>query len=159
MANRAGHRTVSLAIPAKADYVVLARLALSAVCRLTPLPPEDVADLKLAISEAASGLIADEALSGGGVGGRTPSEGAGPGSPADETASDLGGASPDLAGRLSFCFELLGGQLVVDIDGAGQADSPTEEQELGRAIIAATVDDCEYDEGHVRLIKYLDRAK
>jgi anti-sigma regulatory factor (Ser/Thr protein kinase) len=49
--------SVSLTIPAKGDYVVLARLALSAVCRLTPLRPEDVADLKLAITEAAGGLV------------------------------------------------------------------------------------------------------
>ena len=34
-------RTVSLTIPAKPDYVVLARLALSAVCRLSPLAPEE----------------------------------------------------------------------------------------------------------------------
>lgn len=49
--------SVSLTIPAKGDYVVLARLALSAVCRLTPLRAEDVADLKLAITEAAAGVV------------------------------------------------------------------------------------------------------
>jgi serine/threonine-protein kinase RsbW len=48
---------VLLTVPAKPDYIVLARLALSAVCRLTPLRPEDVADLKLAITEAATGLM------------------------------------------------------------------------------------------------------
>ena len=42
-------RDVSLTIPARPDYLVLARLALSAVCRLTPLSPEEIADLKLAI--------------------------------------------------------------------------------------------------------------
>ena len=47
-------RDVSLTIPARPDYLVLARLALSAVCRLTPLSPEEVADLKLAITEAAN---------------------------------------------------------------------------------------------------------
>jgi serine/threonine-protein kinase RsbW len=51
---------VVLTVPAKPDYVVLARLALSAVCRLTPLRPEDVADLKLAITEAATGLMTEE---------------------------------------------------------------------------------------------------
>ena len=44
-ASAATGRTVSLAIPAKPDYVVLARLALSAVCRLSPIVPEQVADL------------------------------------------------------------------------------------------------------------------
>jgi serine/threonine-protein kinase RsbW len=50
----ASARSVSLAIPPKADYIVLARLALSAICRLTPLQPDDVADLKLAVSEVAT---------------------------------------------------------------------------------------------------------
>jgi anti-sigma regulatory factor (Ser/Thr protein kinase) len=53
-------RDVSLTIPARPDYLVLARLALSAVCRLTPLSPEEVADLKLAITEAANDYV-DEA--------------------------------------------------------------------------------------------------
>ena len=56
----ASARSVSLSIPPKPDYIVLARLALSAICRLTPLQPDDVADLKLAVSE-----VATERLSGG----------------------------------------------------------------------------------------------
>ena len=50
---------MSLSIPPKPDYIVLARLALSGICRLTPLQPDDVADLKLAVSE-----VATERLSG-----------------------------------------------------------------------------------------------
>ncbi len=50
-------RNVSLTIPAKPDYLVLARLALSAVCRLTPLEVLEVADLKLAVTEAASEFV------------------------------------------------------------------------------------------------------
>src|SRR5919106_6634207 len=50
-------RDVALTIPARPDYLVLARLALSAVCRLTPLSPEDIADLKLAITEAANDYV------------------------------------------------------------------------------------------------------
>jgi serine/threonine-protein kinase RsbW len=50
-------RDVSLTIPARPDYLVLARLALSAVCRLTPLSPEEIADLKLAITEAANDYV------------------------------------------------------------------------------------------------------
>ena len=57
MATAADSRTVSLSMPAKPEYVVLARLALSAVCRLTALAPDEVADLKLAITEAASLLM------------------------------------------------------------------------------------------------------
>jgi serine/threonine-protein kinase RsbW len=52
-------RDVSLTIPARPDYLVLARLALSAVCRLTALSPEEVADLKLAITEAANDYVDD----------------------------------------------------------------------------------------------------
>ena len=51
-------RSVSLAIPPKPDYIVLARLALSAICRLTPLAADDVADLKLAVSEVATARLA-----------------------------------------------------------------------------------------------------
>jgi hypothetical protein len=53
-------RSVSLAIPPKPDYIVLVRLALSAICRLTPMQADDVADLKLAVSE-----VATERLTGG----------------------------------------------------------------------------------------------
>ena len=57
----ASSRSVSLAIPPKPDYIVLARLALSAICRLTPLQPDDVADLKLAVSEIATERLAGTA--------------------------------------------------------------------------------------------------
>ncbi len=52
-------RDVSLTIPAQAGYLVLARLALSAVCRLTPLEAVEVADLKLAVTEAANEFVAE----------------------------------------------------------------------------------------------------
>ena len=52
-------RDVSLTIPAQAGYLVLARLALSAVCRLTPLEAVEVADLKLAVTEAAHEFVSD----------------------------------------------------------------------------------------------------
>src|SRR4051812_42440756 len=64
MAFQSNGSGVVLTVPAKPDYVVLARLALSAVCRLTPLRPEDVADLKLAIPEAATGLMTEDEESG-----------------------------------------------------------------------------------------------
>jgi serine/threonine-protein kinase RsbW len=51
-------RAVSLTVPAKPDYVVLARLALGAVCRLAPLSAEEVGDLKLAMTEAAAMVVA-----------------------------------------------------------------------------------------------------
>lgn len=53
-------RDVHLSVPARPDYLVLARLALSAMCRLTPLQHGEVADLKLAVTEAASAFVAEE---------------------------------------------------------------------------------------------------
>jgi anti-sigma regulatory factor (Ser/Thr protein kinase) len=122
-----GSRDVSLTIPARPDHLVLARLALSAVCRLTPLSAEEVADLKLAITEAANDYVDDS-------------------SPDDEE------------GRLNFSFRLMEDRLELDLDGPRRAP-PGLEQELGRAIIDATVDECTYEEGRTRLVKYLGKAQ
>src|SRR3954468_2417957 len=103
-----GTHTVRLTVPAKPEYIVLTRLALSAVCRLTPLQPEDVADLKLAITEAATALVQD----GSGE-------------------------------QLECGFELHDDRLVLDVGGPAHGHVSPEEQELGRAIIEATVDECE----------------
>jgi serine/threonine-protein kinase RsbW len=116
-------RDVSLTIPARPDYLVLARLALSAVCRLTPLSPEEIADLKLAITEAANDYV-DEAR---------PIE--------DES-------------RVSFSFRLLDDRLAMELHGPASPVSAVE-QELSRAIIEATVDECSFSSGRTLLIKYL----
>lgn len=120
MTVESGSSTVRLTVPAKPDYVVLVRLALSAVCRLTPLQPEDVADLKLAVTEAASELVHDSSQ-----------------------------------GQLVCAFALHDDRLVLEVGGPAHPHVSPEEQELGRAIIAATVDECEYGDGVVRLVKYL----
>jgi serine/threonine-protein kinase RsbW len=116
-------RDVSLTIPAKPDYLVLARLALSAVCRLTPLSQEEIADLKLAITEAANDYVEDSR-------------------PDEEEA------------RLDFFFRLFEDRLVLELEGPEAKVSSTE-QELGRAIIDATVDECDFGSGRTRLVKYL----
>jgi serine/threonine-protein kinase RsbW len=120
---KAESRDVSLTIPARPDYLVLARLALSAVCRLTPLSPEEVADLKLAITEAANDFV-DESR------------------PLDDES------------RVSFSFRLLDDRLVLELSGPGSPVSAVE-QELSRAIIEATVDECSFSSGRTLLIKYL----
>ncbi len=135
-------QTVRLEVPAKTDYVILARLALSAVCRLTPLPAEDVADLKLAITEAAAEFVA----AGAGVGSGSGSPG--PGEPSIQAVDGHGDA-------LRFAFELSDDRLVLEIAGGGGGAVSAEERELGRAIIAATVDECEYGDETTRLVKYL----
>jgi hypothetical protein len=57
-------------------------------------------------------------------------------------------------GRVNFSFRLLEDRLLLELDGppSGVADV---EQELGRAIIDATVDECDFGQGRTRLVKYL----
>jgi serine/threonine-protein kinase RsbW len=119
----ADSRDVSLTIPARPDYLVLARLALAAVCRLTPLAPEEVADLKLAITEAANDYVDDSR-------------------PLDDES------------RLSFGFHLGDDRLDMELAGPSSSVSAME-QELSRAIIEATVDECTFEGGRTVLIKYL----
>ena len=126
------NRTVSLTIPAKPDYVVLARLALSAVCRLAPLELEAAADLKLAITEAASFLMGGDRRA---------------------TARDDGDVP-----EMRFRFDLGDDAIVVEVSGAEQPTISEEERELSRAIIGATADDCEYSDGTMRLTKRLGLA-
>ena len=49
--------TVRLTFPAKADYLLLARLALGGVVRDVPVGPELLADLKLAVTEACGNAV------------------------------------------------------------------------------------------------------
>jgi serine/threonine-protein kinase RsbW len=127
------NRTVTLTIPAKPDYVVLARLALSAVCRMAPLELEAAADLKLAITEAATFLMGGDRRS-------TAREGD------DEDAS------------MKFSFDLQDEEIVVEVEGSEHRTFSEEERDLSRAIIEATVDVCEYEEGTMRLRKRLGLA-
>ena len=112
-------RDVHLSVPARPDYLVLARLALSAMCRLTPLEHAEVADLKLAVTEAAAGFVAD-------------------------------GHDPDAV--VGFEFRLDDDRLEMEIRGT-PLDTPAEEQEVSRAIVAATVDEFEIADGHAKLVK------
>ena len=52
-----GMRTVRLRIPARAEYVALARLALSGLAEIASLPDDVLADLKLALTEAVSNSV------------------------------------------------------------------------------------------------------
>lgn len=131
-ASEASARTASLAIPAKPDYVVLARLALSAVCRMTPLAPEEVADLKLAITEATTYIMGGERRSA-----------------AREGEEDPGA-------RIDFGFELGDDELLMRISGVEQRTVSAEERELSMALIKATVDGYEYADGTMHLRKTLD---
>jgi serine/threonine-protein kinase RsbW len=52
-----GTRTVSLTIPARAEYIILGRLAITGIARLRPLSEETLGDLKLALTEACSNSV------------------------------------------------------------------------------------------------------
>lgn len=112
-------RDVHLSVPARADFLVLARLALSAMCRLTPLEHTEVADLKLAVTEAAAVFVAD-------------------------------GASPEAV--VGFDFRLHDDRIEMELDGT-VVETPAEEREVSRAIVAATVDEFELDGGRASLVK------
>ena len=48
---------VRLTIPAKAEYITLGRLALTAIARVRPLSDETLSDLKLALTEACTNSV------------------------------------------------------------------------------------------------------
>jgi serine/threonine-protein kinase RsbW len=118
-------REVSLGIPAKPEYLVLVRLALSAVCRLTPLGPDEVADLKLAVTEAATNRVQ-------------------PDRPGDAESPEL---------RVGMRLEE--DRLEVTLRGGADSKVPDEERELSRAIIEATVDQFHDGGDSTLLVKHL----
>ena len=50
-------RLVRLTIPAKAEYITLGRLALTAIARVRPFSEETLSDLKLALTEACTNSV------------------------------------------------------------------------------------------------------
>jgi serine/threonine-protein kinase RsbW len=60
-------RQVRLTIPAKAEYVLLGRLALSGITRMRSLGEETVSDLKLAVTEACTNSVRHAYGSNGGT--------------------------------------------------------------------------------------------
>jgi serine/threonine-protein kinase RsbW len=50
-------RSVSLTIPAKAEYITLCRLALTGLGQVRPIGDDTMADLKLALTEAVSNSV------------------------------------------------------------------------------------------------------
>ena len=114
--------TVRLTIPARAEYITLCRLALTGIARVRNLPDEILADLKLALTEAASNSVR-HAYSGA-----------------------------DSAGVVEISYELRPDRLVIEVtdEGGGfdpaDAKGPPEELSeggLGIAIIRAIADEVE----------------
>ena len=63
---REGMRTVRLRVPASAEYIALARLALSGLADIVTVQDEVLADLKLALTEAVSNSVRHAYADGGG---------------------------------------------------------------------------------------------
>jgi serine/threonine-protein kinase RsbW len=114
--------TVRLTIPARAEYISLCRLALTGIARVRDLPDEVLADLKLALTEAASNSVRHAYV------------------------------GADHAGLVEISYELLPDRLVIEVTDEGEgfdpaaADGPPEELSeggLGIAIIRAIADEVE----------------
>ena len=62
-----GMRSVRLRVPARAEYIALARLALTGLADIVALSEESLADLKLALTEAVSNSVRHAYAGGAGV--------------------------------------------------------------------------------------------
>ena len=131
-------QTVSLTFPAKADYLLLARLTLSGLARHLPVDDEMLADLKLAVTEACGNAVRHAY---------------------DDERGAVGVLFAVKDGRL---------EMIVEDQGGGIAElSPSEppiaplEGGMGMSIIRAIVDELDIHAGAdgrgtvVRMTKYL----
>ena len=112
--------TIRLTIPARAEYITLCRLALTGIARVRDLSDEVLADLKLALTEAASNSVRHAY------------------------------AADEEAGVVEISYELLADRLVIEVTDEGEGFDPAEsegapeelsEGGLGIAIIRAIADD------------------
>ncbi len=116
----AGEHAIRLTIPAKAEYITLGRLALTGLSRLRELSHENLADLKLALTEACSNSVRHAYPNGQGV---------------VEIVYDL---QPD---RLVIEVADNGGGF--DFSERGPGDAELSEGGLGIAIIESIADELE----------------
>jgi len=130
---------VRLTIPAKADYLLLARLALAGLARSLPVDQEVLADLKLAVTEACGNAVRHAYEAGEGSVGVVFVVGA---DRLDMIVEDQGSGIELLRSGEPFGSESLEGG-------------------MGMAIIRAVVDEVDVGEGAdgrgtvVRMTKYL----
>ena len=132
-------RMVRLTIPAKAEYITLGRLALTAIARVRPLSEETLSDLKLALTEACTNSVR-HAYREGRAGTVEILYQIEPDRLVVEVADDGRGFEP------------------ADLGGRGNGD--LSEGGLGIAIIRAVADEVEIDEresggSRLRFVKFL----
>jgi serine/threonine-protein kinase RsbW len=135
---------VRLRFPAKADYLLLARLALAGLARSLPVEQEVLADLKLAVTEACGNAVRH-------------AYGAGEGS--------VGVAFVVAGDRLEMIVEDQGSGIELPpLDAEWAASGALPEGGMGMAIIRAVVDELEVRDGAdgqgtvVHMTKYLATA-
>lgn len=135
---------VRLRFPAKADYLLLARLALAGLARSLPVEQEVLADLKLAVTEACGNAVRH-------------AYGAGEGS--------VGVAFVVAGDRLEMIVEDQGSGIgLPPLDSEWAASGALPEGGMGMAIIRAIVDELEVRDGAdgqgtvVHMTKYLATA-
>ena len=138
---------VRLSFPAKAEYLLLARLALAGLSRRLPLDEEVLADLKLAVTEACANAVRHAYADGQGR---------------VDITYRVGGE------RLELIVEDEGFGLPVDVEPPPveqSSDAPGAfEGGMGMAIIRAVVDELEVRDGThgrgtvVHMTKYLTPA-
>lgn len=135
---------VRLRFPAKADYLLLARLALAGLARSLPVEQEVLADLKLAVTEACGNAVRH-------------AYGAGEGS--------VGVAFVVAGDRLEMIVEDQGSGIELPpLDAEWAASGALPEGGMGMAIIRAIVDELEVRDGAdgqgtvVHMTKYLATA-
>lgn len=132
-------REVRLTIPAKAEYITLGRLALTAIARVRPVSEETLSDLKLALTEACTNSVR-HAYEEGRTGVVEILYQLEPDRLVVEIADDGGGFEPD------------------EVEGAGNGELT--EGGLGIAIIRAVADEVEIGEretggSRLRFVKLL----
>ncbi len=132
-------REVRLTIPAKAEYITLGRLALTAIARVRPVSEETLSDLKLALTEACTNSVR-HAYEEGRTGVVEILYQLEPDRLVVEIADDGGGFEPD------------------EVEGAGNGE--LSEGGLGIAIIRAVADEVEIGEretggSRLRFVKLL----
>ena len=132
-------RMVRLTIPAKAEYITLGRLALTAIARVRPLSEETLSDLKLALTEACTNSVR-HAYREGRAG----------------TVEILYQIEPD-----RLVVEVADdGQGFEPADLGGRGNGDLSEGGLGIALIRAVADEVEIDEresggSRLRFVKFL----
>ena len=139
---------VRLSFPAKADYLLLARLALAGVARSLPVGPELLADLKLAVTEACGNAVRHAYA---------------------EREGSVGVAFVVAEDRLEMIVEDEGGGIALPVeelvaDPVQEVSPEPIDGGMGLAIIRAIVDELDVRDGSagrgtvVHMTKYLDAA-